>query len=430
MKRHWRNNLYVVAALVLESEKNGKSLFKTVMFTMGTKWKNEIDCSFLRGNGKKLWDICDGHAEALCYRLASVYMLSEIYKIDNHHEDSSIFQIAPTGYELKESKKLHLFISYHPCGFMKKLDDKTFWKQFSTSPHIPNCSSKILIGAYLGIQGPLSCLLTKPVYISSMVLLDGGEKDFLTISDIKQVFEKFSTELAATTYEQTSHESIQHDGFFDRYCSLAHHRYHLKIPEINIIKPSNIKELFPTLCSPKDAKKAKMGFILPDLINVNNDYLFKQFDIHNCNDIQEILQNYVTDLKGKIKIKVSPSTQEVRYNILTVAIGRLQHILKIAKNNHVNCIKKFRDEKRSCYNRKIDEMIINLQENKEKFQNVDTLSDQTAVNNARSEVQKCNNTIVALNNLDGQIILNKVDCDWARYIYEMKVLLYYNTITV
>ena len=407
----WKQKkLHVFAALVLESKIGGTSLFKTVVFTMGTKWKNQIKCSFLCGE-KKLWDICDGHAEALCYRLASVYMLSEIYKIHNDREDSSIFQKTPRGYELKEGKRLHLFISYHPCGFMRTKDDKSFWKLFTNqnSPHIPNCSSKILIGAYLGIQGPLSCLLTKPVYISSVVILDNemysGKKEFSTISDCHHVFKDWDRKLATTSERQAPFENKQHDEFWN----------HLRIPEIHIIK--NFQ--FPRLpkSSPTDGQ---VGFILPDLINAKNNYLFEKFDIHKCNKTEKSLQNYVIALKRSIKLKVPSSIQKVRYDLLTNATEKLQCVLKIAKNDHEKYIKIFFDYKLDCYYEEIRKIIIHLLENGESFQKISIRNSETAVNNAYDEVCKCKNAIMVLNNLDEPITLNKIDCDWARYICEMK----------
>ena len=45
------------------------------------------------------------------------------------------------------------------------------WKvPFKGKPHCIKCSSTILIGAYLGIQGPLCHLFSKPVYISSITI--------------------------------------------------------------------------------------------------------------------------------------------------------------------------------------------------------------------------------------------------------------------
>ena len=161
------NTMSVIAALLLEREGD----FNVVLLTAGTKIKAE--CTFVQGDiGESTWGLCDGHAEAVCYRLASIYFLTEIYKIHKHKE--SIFEFTEgKGYKLKDGIEFHLFTSHPPCGFMakKERNDLSWKRPFKTIPHNPQCSSKILINSYLGIQGPLSHLLVKPIYISSLVIL-------------------------------------------------------------------------------------------------------------------------------------------------------------------------------------------------------------------------------------------------------------------
>jgi len=116
------------------------------------------------------WGLCDGHAVAVCYRLASFYLLTEIYKL--HNRCDSILDNTSTGYILKEGISLHIFASHPPCGFFAK-DERHFlsWKRpFEGKPHCLQCSSIILVGAFLGIQGPLSHLFVKPIYISSITM--------------------------------------------------------------------------------------------------------------------------------------------------------------------------------------------------------------------------------------------------------------------
>ena len=46
------------------------------------------------------------------------------------------------------------------------------WKiPFAEYPHVPTCSSRILIGATMGIQGYISYLLDKPIMIDSLIIL-------------------------------------------------------------------------------------------------------------------------------------------------------------------------------------------------------------------------------------------------------------------
>ena len=161
------NTMSVIAALLIE--KGGD--FNVVLLTAGTKIKQE--CTFVQGDiGESTWGLCDGHAEAVCYRLTSIYLLTEIYKM--HKCKESIFEfVEGKGYKLKDGIEFHLFTSHPPCGFMAKKERHYLsWKKpFIAIPHNPQCSSKILINSYLGIQGPLSHLLVKPIYISSLVIL-------------------------------------------------------------------------------------------------------------------------------------------------------------------------------------------------------------------------------------------------------------------
>ena len=46
---------------------------------------------------KRVLGVCDGHAEAVCYRLASVYLLTDIYT----EGVGSIFDLTDKGYKLK-----------------------------------------------------------------------------------------------------------------------------------------------------------------------------------------------------------------------------------------------------------------------------------------------------------------------------------------
>ena len=87
------NHVYVLAALVLEKPKDGCPSFEIPLFTMGTKYKRK------HSTKHDCWDICDGHAEAMCYQLASIYLLDEIHK----EQDSSFDSI----FELKSNMQHH-----------------------------------------------------------------------------------------------------------------------------------------------------------------------------------------------------------------------------------------------------------------------------------------------------------------------------------
>ena len=180
------STITVIAALLVEK----KNKLKVVVFTAGTKIKHK--CSyFIEGRSAQdsTWGLCDGHAIAVCYRLASLYLITEMYKL--HDGEDSIFSISAEGYVLRSEINFHLFTSQPPCGFMTKEKHFLSWKPFIEKPHSLQCSSIILIGAYLGIQGPLSHLLTKPIYISSITIPKYETVYTLHGSCIEEKLEKF-----------------------------------------------------------------------------------------------------------------------------------------------------------------------------------------------------------------------------------------------
>ena len=182
------STITVVAALLVE--KNDK--FKVVVLTAGTRVKYE--CSYFMKKGdadESTWGLCDGHAEAVCYRLAGIYLLTELTKL--HKMQDSIFEKSDEGYTLKRGIRFHLFTSHPPCGFMAKKERHFLsWKRpFVGRPHCVQCSTTILTGAYLGIQGPLSHLLVKPIYISTITMPRYKTIETLHNSYIKERFETF-----------------------------------------------------------------------------------------------------------------------------------------------------------------------------------------------------------------------------------------------
>ena len=177
------NNL---AALLFEKDKT----MKVVVFTAGAPKKGE--CSYSINNGSAdecMWGHCGGHAVSMCYRLASFFLITEMHRYKKDRQ-TSILEAEPGGYQLKEGIKLHFFTTSIPCGFMANKEDHYLsWKiPFKGKPHCLKCSSIILIDAYLGIQGPLSHLFKKPVYISSITIPDVTA---LKCAEIKKQFEDF-----------------------------------------------------------------------------------------------------------------------------------------------------------------------------------------------------------------------------------------------
>ena len=185
-----------LAALLVEQDGE----MKVVVFTAGTTKKGE--CSYSINNGSAdecMWGHCDGHAVSLCYRFASFYLITEMHKYKKNRL-MSILEIQQGGYELKEGVKLHFFSTNIPCGFMDNEDHYFLsWKiPFKGKPHCLKCSSIILINAYLGIQGPLSHLFSKPVYISSITMLKNENDATLKVARIKKHFEIFDVQLQRT----------------------------------------------------------------------------------------------------------------------------------------------------------------------------------------------------------------------------------------
>ena len=175
-----------LAALLVERD----DTMKVVVFTAGTTKKRV--CSYALNNGSAdecIWGHCDGHAVSVCYRFASFYLITEMHR---HKKNPlmSILDIQPGGYELKKGIEIHFFTTDIPCGIMADNDCHFLsWKTpFKGKPHCLKCSSIILLGAYLGIQGPLSHLLKKPIYISSITI---PEHEDITALRIEMCFDKF-----------------------------------------------------------------------------------------------------------------------------------------------------------------------------------------------------------------------------------------------
>ena len=221
----------VVAALLVEK----RNKMRVVTLTAGTKHKTECSYFVKKANTddhESCWGLSDGHAEAVCCRLASVYLLTEIYKL--YDGEDSIFEKTPEGYALKPNIHFHLFSSHLPCGFMANEKRHLLsWKQpFKGKPHSLQCSSQILISAYLGIQGCLSHLLVSPIYVTSV-----------TIPRYESVTALHGTYIRDRLQEFRS-------GFPD----LPESEYHLHIPHIEIIE-ANVLKLFPECYRPYISEK-------------------------------------------------------------------------------------------------------------------------------------------------------------------------------
>ena len=264
-----QSTIRVVAALLVE--KNNK--FTVVVLTVGTNIKCE--CSYFPKKGsfneESYWGLCDGHAEALCYRMAGVYLVTEIYKLFDKQD--SIFVKNEEGYILRKGIKFHLFTSHPPCGFMeKKKWHYLSWKQpFVGKPHCLHCSSTILIGAYLGIQGPLSQLLVKPIYISSITMPRYNTVETLQNSYIEKMFEEF---------QKQSPSLNEPEG-----------QYSFHVPHIEIVDIDPCT-LFRECYTPYiDDKQSLKGYLIPEKVKSNK----KEYKNRALNEvagaIPDVIQN-------------------------------------------------------------------------------------------------------------------------------------------
>ena len=222
-----------LAALLIERDDE----MRVVVLTTGTTHKRE--CSYLLNNGsidECMWGQCDAHPESLCYRFAIFYLITEMHRYQKD-TNKSILKMQTGGFALKEDIKLHFFSRNVPCGFMENKDCFPLsWKTpFNGKPHCLECSSLILISAYLGIQGPLSHLFSKPVYISSITIAKCKDAAASKAAEIKEYFKCFSLLLKDT----------------DRNAPDRYYKFNIPNVEIADVEIADV-ELFPGYFGPCD----------------------------------------------------------------------------------------------------------------------------------------------------------------------------------
>jgi len=157
----------VIAALICHQER--KSPYAAILCT-GALHKDTEECGHDGSHGT-----CDGHAESIIYEAAPKYFMNEVTNSLKEEENESIFEVLPNnkGFRLKRNVKFYLMVTKPPCGFIENQEDPCMeWKiPFVAYPHVPTCSSRILIGATMGIQGYVSHLLEEPIMIDSVIIL-------------------------------------------------------------------------------------------------------------------------------------------------------------------------------------------------------------------------------------------------------------------
>ena len=142
---------------------------------------NEVCYSTEHIEGKVLSNSpCDGHAEALCFEAAPIYFQREMLKCldEKEKQKQSVFVLENKQFKLKGDVTFHLLVTEPPCGWIRnKQQPRMQWKTtFKKAPHIPKCSSKILICSRMGIQGYVSHLLEDCIFIKSVIILCADRK--------------------------------------------------------------------------------------------------------------------------------------------------------------------------------------------------------------------------------------------------------------
>ena len=162
-----------IAALICQNPE--KQPYVAVLCT-GTK-TNHQECYSTRPEDKKDRP-CDGHAESLCYEVVPIYFQREMINCLNNQK--SIFEFINDSFILKPDIEFHLLVTEPPCGWIRHQHDPCMqWKtDFEKAPHLPTCSSRILIGSKMGIQGYVSHLLKECIFIKSLVILCAMNKEY------------------------------------------------------------------------------------------------------------------------------------------------------------------------------------------------------------------------------------------------------------
>ena len=172
-----------IAALIYHQE--GRLPYAAILGT-STLYRDCERCAHEGSHGHECNHCtCDGHAESIVYEGAPKYFMDQMVHSKNKKEMSdSIFEIDPSSeghlrFRLKSSTKFYLMVTDPPCGFIQNQEDSYMeWKvPFVGYPHVPMCSSRILIGSTMGIQGYVSHLLVGHIFIDSVIILCSKDEE-------------------------------------------------------------------------------------------------------------------------------------------------------------------------------------------------------------------------------------------------------------
>ena len=117
--------------------------------------------------------ICDGHAESMCYEAAPIYFQEQMLRCKEHKNSIFTYVSKEVGYRLNPGVEFHLLVTEPPCGFIRENKPPHMWWKETNEHilHIPTCSSRILINAYMEIQGYASHFLEKSIFVKTITIL-------------------------------------------------------------------------------------------------------------------------------------------------------------------------------------------------------------------------------------------------------------------
>ena len=341
---------------------------KVVVFAAGTTKKGE--CSYDGSVDESMWGLCDGHAVSVCYRFASFYLITEMNRYKKNPE-MSILKMGQGGYELKVGIKIHLFSTNIPCGFMANKDhDCLSWKiPFKETPHCLKCSSIILLSANLGIQGPLSHLFNKPVYISSITIPHCESIAAAKAAEIKSCFDTFDGLL----------NEIDNYKFHIPHVEIAEHKSDDLFEECFVHNKSISHVDLGETVERQDEVTQAAGTVLDPDGNAGSHTMV--FTLKDGIGSKKFREKMTSQLKYAIK-EFSSIIKEAQLNSLVKALKRLSEVLNIdqALENFRKYISKKINERFAATDcQSSGKVILQLKEMEQCRSKTDELTTQTDV---------------------------------------------------
>ena len=318
------------------------------------------------------------------------------------------------------------------------------WKRpFLGKPHCLQCSSIILIGAYLGIQGPLSHLLAKPIYISSITIPRYETVDTLHGSCIEEKFGNFWHQFKDIPPESPYHFNPPHIEIVNKDPKKLFLQCYKPYIEEKPFGGKLTNEELPQQETSTKARQVKKGAhklagAIPDVLK-NTGITALVFTVDNGIGSEEFREN-VSKLKSKL-VPLSHQLKQNRLQLLQEARVRLSQAINVgealAKQKELIHEKMKDAHEAKC--KKVDELIDVLTKSKEQPTPTDTWHEEVKSSldkaNKDNELSHVANSLDVhvsnqrmldeLNSLqeqgkhlspDSEFYLDLMGCDWARYV--------------